>query len=82
MPQCVSFYDFDRGCTLNFELRGQKNRLAISNDGLITFKSAYRKGATDAERTRIVAEISGGGRMLVMKDIARPVVNAACSSTH
>ena len=69
-PHYVGFHDFDRGCALNFELRGKKTRLTISNDGIITFRSAYRKGAADVERTRIVAEISGGGRMLVMQDIA------------
>lgn len=70
MPHYMGFHDFDRGCVLNFELRGKKTRLTISNDGIITFKSAYRKGATDVERTRIVAEISGADRMLVMRSIA------------
>ena len=70
MPHYMGFHDFDRGCALNFELRGKKTRLTISNDGIITFRSAYRKSATDVKRTRIVAEISGSGRMLVMQDIA------------
>ncbi len=70
MPHYVGFRDFDRGCALNFELRGEKTRLTISNDGIITFKSAYRKGAADVEGTRIVAEISGADRVLELRSIS------------
>lgn len=70
MPHYVGFHDFDRGCALNFELRGEKTRLTISNDGIITFKSADRKGAGDVESTRIVAEISGADRVLELRSIS------------